>query len=374
MNPMKVSKLSRPVLVFSSVLALTACHALDFSVGDRIDYKNNNSINALEVPPGLSSPDYDTTYATVPGGSVRASALAKGEARNQSRAVLPLNSGIQLMHEGNVRWLQVSAPAEAVWPKLQEFWRVMGVGIKRDEPRVGIMETDWAENKAEIPLDFVHKALGKAFEGMYDAGSRDRFKIRLERPSAQTTNIFLSNERAEEHVSDTGSKWEYKPARPELEGEMLNRLMIFMQGGDPGEKAAASAAAPESVQTSVPVSMTHLEGGQPALVVNGSVNDIWVRTGVMLGRIGMSIEQQQRAQGVYVATYQGDNGSADKQGFFSKLFKSDHDVVKVGSRYQVQIAGNGNQSMVTVGDENGSPLKASAAEGLLGRLKSEFER
>ncbi|MDD5394755.1 MAG: outer membrane protein assembly factor BamC [Thiothrix sp.] len=371
MNPMNIRHLSSAILIASSVLVLSACQSLDFDVGDRIDYKNNKSINALEVPPDLSAPDYDPTYSAMPGGSVSASALARGEARHNSRAVLPVNAGIQLMSNGNVRWLQVNAPADAVWPKLQEFWRVMGVDIKRDEPRVGIMETDWAENKAEIPLDFIRKALGKAFEGMYDAGSRDRFKIRLERPSAGATNVYLSHERAEEHVSGTGTKWEYKPSKPELEGEMLNRLMIFMQGGDASRNAAPI---PEASLTSVPVAMTQLEGGYPALMVGGGANDVWVRTGVMLGRIGLSIEDQQRGKGVYVATYQGDTDRGEKQGFFTRMFKSDRDVMKIGSHYQVMIADAGNRSVITIGDVDGTPLKAGAAQSILERLKSEFER
>ncbi len=370
MSPMNILSLSRLMVVISASLALAACSGLNIdAVGERVNYKNNKSINALEVPPDLKAPDYDSTYATIPGGSVSASALARGDVQQSGRVVLPTNAGIQLMREGNVRWLQVNAPAEAVWPKLQEYWRAMGVGIKRDEPRVGIMETDWAENKAEIPLDFIRKTIGKAFEGMYDAGSRDRFKIRLERPSAVTTNVYLSHERAEESVSATGSKWQYVPARPELEAEMLNRLMVFFQGGD---ATAAAQPVAESKLTAVPVAMTQLEGGQPALVVGGAVNDVWIRTGVMLGRIGMSIEGQQRANGVYLATYGGDAGS--KQGFFGNLFKSDKAALKEGSKYQVQISDAGNRSLITVGDAEGNPLKPAAATALLERLKSEFER
>lgn len=368
---MSVRNLSRSAFIMSSVLVLSACSSLDFDVGDRINYKNSKTINGLEVPPDLKAPEYDTTYATVPGGSVSAAALEKGSVSGSKEAVLPTSAAIQMMREGNVRWLQVNAPAEAVWPRLQEFWRMMGVEIKRDEPRVGIMETDWAENKAEIPLDALRKALGKAFEGMYDAGSRDRFKIRLERPASATTSVYLSHERAEEHVSGTGTKWEYKPAKPELEAEMLARLMVFLQGGDPTQNAAP---VPEASQTSVPVAITQLDGGQPALVVGGATNDVWLRTGVMLGRIGMSIEEQRRDQGVYVAVYQGDTVTEQKQGFFTRMFKSEHDVIKVGGRYQVQISDAGNRSLITVGDADGKPLKASVAQALLERLKSEFER
>ncbi len=361
--------LLRTGLVLSSVLVLSACSSLDFDVGDRIDYKNSKTINALEVPPDLKAPDYDPTYSTIPSGAVSASALAKGSAQTGRMTVLPISGGVQMMSSGNVRWLQVAAPAEAVWPKLQDFWRTIGVAIKRDEPRVGIMETEWAENRAEIPMDGVRQLLSKAFEGMFDAGSRDRFTIRLERPSAQVTNVYLSHERAEEQVTGTGTKWEYKPAKPELEAEMLNRLMVALQGGDPTTKGAT--AVPESTLTSVPVAMTQLDGGQSALVVGGNPNDVWIRTGVMLGRMGMSLESQQREQGVYVATYKGES---EQQGFFSRVFKSERDMLKIGGHYQIQVTDSGNRSLITAGDENGAPLKPATTKVLLERLKAEFER
>ncbi|MFN3786541.1 MAG: outer membrane protein assembly factor BamC, partial [Thiothrix sp.] len=321
MNP----KIRRPqsrvtlqaLLLGGSVAGLSACSMLDGidDVRDSINYRNPKTVNALEVPPDLNTPDYDLTYATIPGGSVSASALARGQGPVGAPTVLPTHDAIKLMREGNVRWLQVNAPPELLWTRLQDFWRVSGINLKRSEPRVGIMETDWAENRAEIPLSGIHKLLDKAFEGMYDAGSRDRFKVRLERPSAQTTNVYISHERAEEVVTGAGVSWQYVPAKPELEAEMLNRLMVFLQGGDPAEQTGQMA---ESQMTSVPVSMAQLDGGQPALAVGGSRNQVWIRTGVMLGRIGMSIDAQQRANGVYLATYDGGKEKRTDS-FFSRL-------------------------------------------------------
>lgn len=371
MKAMSMRRLVCSVLILSSGLLLTACSSMDFNVGDRIDYQNNKSINTLEVPPDLKTPDYDPTYATIPGGAVSAAALTRGGAQGSNIQVLPTNSAIKLMRDGNVRWLQVNAPAEAIWPKLQEFWRIMGVGIKRDEPRVGIMETDWSENRAEIPLDVIRKTIGKVFDGMFDAGSRDRFKIHLERPTPQVTNVYLSHERAEEQVTGTGTKWQYKPAKPELEAELLNRLMVFLQGGNPTANAPMAA---ESAQTSVTASMTQMEGGQPALLVGGAANDVWIRTGVMLGRIGMSIEEQRRDNGIYVVTYKGGSSQQEKQGLFTRLFKSEKNTLKVGARYQIQIADNGNRSLIRVGDEDGSPLNPAVAQEVLNQLKAEFER
>lgn len=362
----------RSLLLGGSLVGLSACSMLDGidDVRDSINYKTPKTVNALEVPPDLNAPDYDPTYATIPNGGVSATALARGQGLAGAPTVLPTHDAIKLMREGDVRWLQVNAPPELIWTRLQDFWRVSGINLKRNEPRIGIMETDWAENRAEVPLSGIHKLLGKAFEGMYDAGSRDRFKVRLERPTAQETHIYLSHERAEEIVTGTGVSWQYVPAKPELEAEMLNRLMVFLQGGDPAAQAGQVA---ESQLTSVPVAMIQLDGGQPALAVGGTLNQVWIRTGVMLGRIGMSVDGQQRANGVYLVTYEGGRGKQEG-GFLSRLLKSERDMLKAGAKYQVQVADAGNRTLITVGDAEGNPLKPTVATALLEQLKAEFER
>ena len=52
---------------------------------------------------------------------------------------------------------------------------------RMDQPNLGIMETDWAENRAKIPQDFIRNTLGKLLDSVYSTGERDRFRTRLER-------------------------------------------------------------------------------------------------------------------------------------------------------------------------------------------------
>lgn len=362
-----LSKRAGQTLLAGSVaLLLSACSmvgSLD-EVRDSVEYKNNSSINPLEVPPDLSKPNYDNTYAAVPGSAVAVSTLGQGQ--DGTGAVLPTSAAIQLMRSGNVRWLQINAPAEAIWAKTRDFWRTMGLTLKRDEPLIGIMETDWAENRAEVPLEGVRKVIGRVFEGMYDAGSRDRFKVRLER-EGQLVNLYLSHERAEEQISPAGgSKWQYVPAKPELEAEMLSRLMLFFQGKEGRAQVA------EMQQTGIPISLTQLDGGQPALAIGGSLNDVWIRTGVMLGRLGMDIESQQRSNGIYLVNYVAEDN--DGSGFFGRLFGRGGNAPSLSGRYQIQIANTGKQNLITVGDAEGKPLVPAVATALLERLKAEFER
>jgi outer membrane protein assembly factor BamC len=62
----------------------------------------------------------------------------------------------------------------------------------------GTMETDWAENRAKIPQDFIRNTIGKVFDSLYSTGERDKFRTRLERNADGSTEIYISHRGAEE--------------------------------------------------------------------------------------------------------------------------------------------------------------------------------
>ena len=93
------------------------------------------------------------------------------------------------------------------------------------------METDWAEDRAKIPQDAIRSVLGKVLDGLYSTAERDKFRTRLERGTAAgTTEIYISHRGMYEVIEggDGGNStiWQPRPADPELEAEMLRRLMV----------------------------------------------------------------------------------------------------------------------------------------------------
>jgi len=51
------------------------------------------------------------------------------------------------------RWLVIKETPEQLWPQLLEFWHNSGFTVETESPQTGIMETNWAENRAKIPQD-----------------------------------------------------------------------------------------------------------------------------------------------------------------------------------------------------------------------------
>ncbi len=356
----------------STALLLASCSGFSSSLklpDHKIDYKNSKSVKSLEVPPDLTTPEFDSTYTVNSNGSVSAVAYGRNQGATSSGVrVLPSVQGIQLKRAGNVTWLEVQASADSLWPKLTAFWTSLGIALKSNEPRVGVMETEWAENRAGLPMDWIRKALGKVFQDTYDAGTRDKFKLRVERPSANVTNVFISHRRAEEMLLDAGGvKWEVKGSDSGLEAEILNRLSIFLQGGGKGVVKGGVSQAPSQVTWST------LQG-VPVLNVAESRKSTWLKVGVMLERIGMSIEGQDRADGVFKVVYRGGESYKEKRGWFSRIFKGNKKTVNVGEEYQLHLSDTGSHTMIVVTDEEGQPVSQKVARGILSKLKAEFER
>ena len=363
------------VIVVSSIMVLlSGCATVDKLADStaNIDYKNSRSIKTLDFPPDLTSPEFDHAFVLPSADSVRASSMQnKSFSSGRSLNVLPQTKSMRIVSNGNVRWLDVDASANSLWPQIRDFWRSLGIDVVRNEPRIGIMETEWAENKAGLPMDWLRQALGKVLQSTFDAGTRDQFRIRVERPSANKTRIYLTHKGSEKIVTETGVGWELRPPKHELEAEMLNRLQAFLQG----DKYSATKNTKESdaTQTSSLVSLV-TEDGRPILQVYEAYNKAWVRAGIMLERMGLSVESRKQSQGVYSVLYNGDEAIENTGGFFSRLLKGKQTFLTKGSKYQIHIRDAGRLAEIKVMDEEGLPLSVVQSKKILSRLKQEFDR
>ena len=161
----------------------------------KVDYKAAAvKLPPLEIPPDLTQPTHDDRYA-VPDvatskGTATYSAYAgeRGAARTSTATeVLPSVAKMHIERSGTQRWLVVQGTPEQLWPVIKEFWQEMGLLINVEMPEEGIMETEWAENRAKLPQDFIRKTLGKVFDSLYSTSERDKYRTRLEKGTVPGT-------------------------------------------------------------------------------------------------------------------------------------------------------------------------------------------
>ncbi len=357
------------------VISLAGCTSVgSVFQGDKVDYRAQSAQTAgLEVPPDLTQLARDSRYRQDASGTVSAATYqppsfgaATGGAATAPGVVPGADANVSIERSGNDRWIVTTLPPEQVWPKLKDFWRERGFTLAVEQADVGVMETEWNENRAKIPQDFIRSTIGAVFDSAWDSGERDRFRTRVER-SATGSEIYISHRGSVEvltGVNKDSSTWQPRSPEPELEAEMLRRLLLKL--GAQEERATALVTPAEA-----PPARARLVSAAPAgtLEVDDDFDRAWRRVGLALDRSGFAVEDRDRAQGHYQVSYVDQNNAATKAepGFFSKLLNfgssdSDKKDPKQAVRYRVQVKGAGQRSTVTVqSSEGGAPDSEVAA-------------
>lgn len=351
-----MNHLSRLALLSVS-LSLVACSTFD---DNKIDYKSAGKSPLLEVPPDLTLLSRDTRYA-VPGSVVTASGFGSGKATQPVSMALDTLGDVRIERAGSQRWLVIDRPVEKLWDPVRDFWRENGFLLTMDQNSLGIMETDWAENRAKLPQDFIRSTLGKVFDSLYSTGERDKFRTRLERNPNGGTDIFISHKGMVEVYSSSqkdSTVWQPRVADAELEAEFLRRLMVKL--GVTKEQSKALLAA-EIVSKNSLVTMID---GQPALQINDGFDRAWRRVGLSLDRTGFTVEDRDRSQGVYFVRYVEPATAKSESGLLDKIFGSTK-VEASPLKYRIKIVAQGNLTTVTVQDSTGAPDNSSSAQRIV---------
>jgi outer membrane protein assembly factor BamC len=350
----------------SVAILLSACGMLE---EDKINYKSAAKISSLEVPPDLTQLRKESRYA-LESTSATASGFqsAAGKVTDAGTATNALGD-VKMERQGNQRWLVVARPADKVWEPVREFWTSNGFSLVTDAQDVGILETDWAENRAKIPQDFIRNTLGKVLDSLYSTGERDKFRTRIERNAEGGVEIYITHRgMAENYASAQKDRtiWQPRPSDPELEIEFLRRLMIKL-GATPETAKAANASSAQTLGAQV-----GSQNGQPRIALNDSIDRAWRRTGVALDRSGFTVEDRDRSQGVYFVRYLAPGTAGQEPGFFQRMFSSQKDVPSL-SRYRITVTSQAeNQSLIQVMDASGKPEEAVNAERILKLVANEL--
>lgn len=360
--------------IFSAVLvSLAGCSAMGLG-SKRIDYRAGAAnVPSLEVPPDLTTPASDDQYKVRDGNDESVatySDYSKGGAKADAQSngmvastVLPEVKGVHLERNGTQRWLVVNDKAENVWPVVRAFWPSLGLTIKSEDQAAGIMETDWAENRAKIPQDGIRNVIGKVFDNAYSSGERDQYRTRMERSKdGLSTEIYITH-RGMEEVLDADkntSKWQARANDPELEAEILQRLMVRF-GKNPVQAATAVATAAPVANDATASGVTPINASGPAgsanllevfdgssiIVINDPFDKSWRRAGLAIEQAGLAVEDKDRAKGIYfLRPIKQESSWLGKLEFWK-------DNADSNTRYRVNVKDGGAACEVSVTDQDG---------------------
>jgi outer membrane protein assembly factor BamC len=363
--------------------ALAGCSSLgELTEGDKIDYRTNaKTTSTLSVPPDLTQLSRDGRYQAAGGGSSVSATAYQAAAATPAPAATPAIApaaaeDMRIVRAGSQRWLATKLAPEQLWPQLRLFWQENGFKLVVDEPTTGVMETEWAENRAKLPQDAIRNTIGKVFDQLYSTGERDKFRTRVER-TAEGSEVYISHRGMEEVLigaTKDYSKWTPRPVDPQLEAQFLSRLMTRLTTKEDtraGARPSAAVAAAASVD--VPPRARAVAGPAAALQLDEGFERAWRRVGLALDRGGFTVEDRDRANGLYYVRYiDPSKPPEDEPGFFGKLFGGGK-AATPPARYRIAVkAGGADSSTVSVLDPQGAPETGDVGRRIVALLVDEL--
>jgi outer membrane protein assembly factor BamC len=391
---MTFSQSARWLAAAGAAVSLVGCSWTgDIFTPEKAVYETAQTRAPLEVPPDLSQLPRDERFV-VPERPQTVTASGVGQPRAGvavqpgGPTVVPTGAVAKIERQGNQRWLVVEMPPEKAWPILVEFWPSVGLKVEKADATTGVMETVWAENRANLPQDIIRKTLGRVFDSIYSTGEQDKFRARIERTPGGTSEIYVSHRGMIEVYTTTAKEttaWQPRPSDPELEAEMLQRLLVRFEGqrrptavataGTTGP-ATAGASAPSAVAASAQMArlVKGSDGRNERLEIDEAFDRSWRRVGLALDRGGFTVEDRDRAKGLYFVRYLDPDFEAKRkadEGFLTKLFGREKPVQAPQFRVALTSASEA-RTVVQVYDSEGKPEKSAAGDRILNLLNDQL--
>ncbi|MEX8492751.1 outer membrane protein assembly factor BamC, partial [Sphaerotilus sp.] len=351
----------------------------DSLTSSKIDYRSAAATPAptLQVPPDLTQLASDPRYQPPAGGAISATAMQTTEAsapQAGATAAARPSDDVRIERAGNQRWLVVRQTPEQVWDTLRTFWQDNGFTLVVDTPQVGVMETDWSENRAKLPTDIVSRTVGKVLDKLRDTGERDRYRTRVER-NGSVSEIYISHRGIEQVIIERTSeslRWQSRPSDPGLEAEMLARLMLRLTGADASKPdtvktVEAAVRSVSAVQAPPPRARVADQSIGMVLQIDDNLERSWRRVGLALDRSSFTVEERDRAQNVYLVRYVDPKlAGQEEPGFFSRVFSGARKDDLKGTRYRLKLTSdNGSTSSLSILDDKGTPTKDDGARNIV---------
>ena len=369
-------------LAISLTLSLAGCSS-GFLSGDSVDYRSTGVKTApLDIPPDLTQLAREGRYQPQPGvisaNTMRQAAATPAAAAVATPVAPSAVADMRIDRDGNVRWLVAPMAPEALYPLVRAFWLERGFVLDIDEPAIGVMETDWAENRAKIKQDWLRRTLGSVLDSLYSTAERDRFRTRIER-TATGSEVTISHRGLQElYITEMKdqTRWTPRPADPELEAEFLSRLMVKLGSKEDTARAAMAAATPASpakARADAPGLRAASLPATASMQIDEGFDRAWRQVGLALDRAGFTIEDRDRGAGLYFVRYIDPKlaGQAEP-GFFSKMFGGGKDVSRP-QRLRVVVKASGPKTQVSVQTADGTVDNSEQARTIIGRLVDQLK-
>jgi len=369
-------------LLLGTVLILVAGCSVSPTDRARVDYKRADkqtvNVDSLKIPPELTKSKTRNRYSIPKSDGANLSdykADISAQGGDAPRRILPGTPDVTVRRDGIFRWLEINRPAEDVWEAVKQFWLEEGFIIASEDPESGMLETDWAENRAKISGGIINDTLNKIAPLLVTSPERDKYRTRLERLDSDKTEVFLSHEGMALVASNSigidkreaKPKWQYRPRDPNLEVEMLYRMGVAF--GVPSENLGVDEAVEIDEKASVGVNSLLVELRENEddyfLLVSLSFEQSWRKIGLILDSLDFSIEDKSREEGTFYINYNDPDSRIKPKGLARLAFWRDRGHIVQQYRIRVSNSESADSSELRILDLDGEQLSDDTALKIL---------
>jgi len=296
-------------IILISLLAVSCSKITDpvkkIGLGSRVvNYQSDAKVESLIIPPDLTSPSSQGAFTEVIDTS------------DDDNVVKKVQS-VEVMRDNYRRWLVVDLPLSEAWRLSKEFLRSYNFKIKKENQKIGILETDYLEIETVVPdksLGAIRASLAKVLKTQYGLPIADKYRIRIEPVEGQNkSEVYLTLSSIGEVIDGATRVWQPREKDLELETEMLLMLMVFL-GNDRAE--AINKIQTDDVSKEVIVSVKTFENGYASLIFPYDKEQSWSYLGWALDELNIDIDDRDRIEGSYFINVM------PYTGFFSKLLNT----------------------------------------------------
>jgi len=321
------------LLVFSAIY-LVACGGPSAD----LEYLDSRVKPNLELPPDLTLIKADGSF------ELPAVFTTSGTGTSGGLPVLTSVDSIRLKGHSDYYWLSIEEPVDNLYRLVKNFWASEGFTLMMDEPVIGIMKTNWVFKK-EGGHDKDKSFFAKLFSGDELTQIQDQFKTRIaSEAGTASSQVYISHRgtiniegylsRSDKYAQvhfedyDAGGDWNIRASEPELEVEMLSRLMLYF-----GLRQLEVDQQLAKIKLFSPRASIHTDydDDETYILVKDEFTRAWYRTLHQLERLNFEIISADTKNGL--TGKKGDllvetdiEVEVDKSGFFS--FSPDIEIVK----------------------------------------------
>lgn len=330
----------------ASLVVLAGCSTSTIQPKGRLDYLNASSVNPLELPPDLVSSGHRVDSNNRATQMLSEYQKQVNNRNNLSDRVLVSSDAVRVERAGDNRWIVTTLPPEYVWSRSVQLFQEVGLPIEISNPEAGILESGWAENRADVPDSWIRQLLKSTLDNVFSSPTRDKFRIRLERGNKGEVLVYVTHYGMKDQASGRDNEyhtWVDRPRDAELEAEMVSRLVAKLGAKDVKEINRGNA-----------VNITETPTG---VVINRPVDSLWAQVGNVLDDGAMFQVESQNSKDRSYIVMQKDPKKTTGGGL---AFWTDKKPVYY--RFKVQLVDNGkNSTAINItsldGEKNGEIIQ-----------------